>query len=57
MVPSVAQQKAGRQGCLLMISMLVSLLNTEKIGESWRGDLEMQMEVTQHKMSGRGSVT
>ena len=40
-----------------MNSMLVSLPNMEKIRESWRGDLEMQMEVNQHTMSGRGAVT
>lgn len=43
---SVARQEARGQGNLLMSYMLVSLLDTEQIRESWRGDLEVQMEIT-----------
>lgn len=48
--PLVVQQEARDQGSLLMSSMLVSLLDTGLIGESWKGDLEVQMEITLHRI-------
>lgn len=42
----VAQQEAGGPGSLF----LVSLLDIGQTVESWRGDREVQVEVTQHRI-------
>lgn len=43
----VAQQEAGGRGGLL----LVSLLDIGKTAESWRGDREVQVNVTQQRIN------